>query len=698
MKKEIKAFFKRNQGSSYKSKDIAKKLGFVSEHEYASLKAVLHKLDEESFLIRIGKRYKLNKLPQTNLLQGRLDINKSGYGFVIINNDKSGDIFVAARNIGTAFDGDIVEVELFAKQKGKNIEGQIIQVLERKRKEYVGIIKKSKSFYFISTDDPAIHRDIYINESKLNGAKTGDKVVVGKLNWETSMLNPEAEVLEVLGKSGSHDTEILSLAREFDLKYKFNLSALSEANNISVKVSSEEINKRIDFRNKNVFTIDPGDAKDFDDALSIEKLSNKNFLVGIHIADVSHYVKKDSALDEEAFLRGNSVYFVGKVIPMLPEKLSNQICSLVPNGDRLTYSVIAEITPRGRIIDYKINKTIINSKKRFTYEEVQQIITKEEGDFADDIIQLNKIAIILRNKRMSEGSFDFMTPEVKFTLDENGVPVAYTLKEMKQSNMLVEEFMLLANKLVARHIALPKAGALRPFIYRVHDFPDPEKINEFARFVRTLGYSFDPNSASKSNQFQLLLNQAKGKPEEALINELAIRSMAKAIYSPKNIGHYGLGFKHYTHFTSPIRRYSDLIVHRLLFSYLNKLAGDIYSFEKLDEICDNISASERNAVEAERFSIKQKQIEYLKDHKGHEFLAIISGITNFGIFVKITDILAEGLIRLRDLDDDYYLYDEKKYAIIGKRTKKQYRLGDKINVRLIRIDEERSELDFIILE
>jgi ribonuclease R len=698
MKKEIKAFFKRNQGSSYKSKDIAKKLGFVSEHEYASLKAVLHKLDEESFLIRIGKRYKLNKLPQTNLLQGRLDINKSGYGFVIINNDKSGDIFVAARNIGTAFDGDIVEVELFAKQKGKNIEGQIIQVLERKRKEYVGIIKKSKSFYFISTDDPAIHRDIYINESKLNGAKTGDKVVVGKLNWETSMLNPEAEVLEVLGKSGSHDTEILSLAREFDLKYKFNLSALSEANNISVKVSSEEINKRIDFRNKNVFTIDPGDAKDFDDALSIEKLSNKNFLVGIHIADVSHYVKKDSALDEEAFLRGNSVYFVGKVIPMLPEKLSNQICSLVPNGDRLTYSVIAEITPRGRIIDYKINKTIINSKKRFTYEEVQQIITKEEGDFADDIIQLNKIAIILRNKRMSEGSFDFMTPEVKFTLDENGVPVAYTLKEMKQSNMLVEEFMLLANKLVARHIALPKAGALRPFIYRVHDFPDPEKINEFARFVRTLGYSFDPNSASKSNQFQLLLNQAKGKPEEALINELAIRSMAKAIYSPKNIGHYGLGFKHYTHFTSPIRRYSDLIVHRLLFSYLNKHAGDIYSFEKLDEICDNISASERNAVEAERFSIKQKQIEYLKDHKGHEFLAIISGITNFGIFVKITDILAEGLIRLRDLDDDYYLYDEKKYAIIGKRTKKQYRLGDKINVRLIRIDEERSELDFIILE
>jgi ribonuclease R len=698
MKIELKAFFNRNQVSGYKPKDLAIKLGFNSEHEYASLKAALHKLEEESFLIHTGKRYKLKRLPQTNLLTGRLDMHRSGYGFVIINNEKSGDIFIAERNIGTAFDGDTVEVELFAKQKGKNIEGQIIRVVERKRKEYVGIIKKSKSFYFISTDAPSIHRDIYINESKLNDAKTGDKVVVGKLVWETSMLNPEGEVLEVLGKSGSHDTEILSLAREFELKYKFNPVAISEAERIDLKISGDEIKRRLDYRNKNVFTIDPEDAKDFDDALSIEKLGNGNYSVGIHIADVSHYVKQGSALDTEAFERGNSVYFVGKVIPMLPEKLSNQICSLVPYEDRLTYSVIVEITPRGKVIDYKINKTIINSKRRFTYEEAQQTITNEEGDFVDDVLQLNKIAVLLRNKRMREGSFDFITPEVKFTLDENGVPVSYTLKVMKESNMLVEEFMLIANKLVARHIAMPQTGPVKPFVYRIHDYPDPEKINEFARFVKTLGYSFDPNSSAKSNQFQALLNQAKGKEEEALINELAIRSMAKAIYSPQNIGHYGLGFKHYTHFTSPIRRYSDLIVHRLLFSYLNKTTGEIYSLEKLSEICDNISASERNAVEAERFSIKQKQIEYLRDHKGSEFLAIISGITNFGIFVKITDILAEGLVRLRDLDDDYYLYDEKKYAIIGKRTKKQYRLGDKIHVKLIRVDEERSELDFIILE
>ena len=698
MKKELKAFFNRNQGRGYKSKDIASKLGFNSEHEYASLKAALHKLEEESFIIRTGKRFQFNKISGSHQLRGRLEINRNGFGFVNINDEKRGDVFIAARNIGTAFDGDLVEVELFAKQKGKNIEGQIVNVVERKRKEYVGIIKKSKSFYFISPDDPKMHRDIYINESKLNGAKTEDKVVVGKLVWDSSMLNPEGEVIEVLGKAGTHDTDIISIAREFDLKYKFPLPVLAEAESISNIIPKEEIKKRLDYRDKNVFTIDPEDAKDFDDALSIEKLGNGNLSIGIHIADVSHYVKKDSALDLEANERGNSVYFVGRVIPMLPEELSNQICSLVPNEDRLTYSVIVEVTPRGKIIDYSVNKTIINSKRRFTYEEAQKVIEDEVGDLAEDILLLNKIAEIYRKKRMREGSFNFISPEVKFNLDENGVPVSITIKQTKQSNMLVEEFMLLANKLVAQQIAVPKSGSVKPFVYRIHDLPDQEKIVEFSRFVKTLGYSFDPNATSKSIGFQNLLDQVKGKEEEVLSNELAIRSMAKAVYSPDNIGHYGLGFKYYSHFTSPIRRYSDLIVHRLLFNYQNLKSGEIYSLAQLEEICDYISASERNAVEAERFSVKQKQIEYLKNHLGNEFSAIISGITNFGIFVKITDILAEGLVKLRDLDDDYYIHDEKKYAIVGKRTKKQFRLGDKIQVKLVRVDEERSELDFTILD
>jgi len=697
MKKEIKAFFSRNPNRGFKAKEVAQKIGVTSDHEYSSVKAVLFKLEEEKFLVRIGKRLQLNKTSFSNKLKGKLEINRNGFGFVIIKTEKAKDVFIASRNLGTAFDGDIVEVELFAKQKGKNIEGQIVNVLERKRKEYVGVIKKSKSFFFISPDDPKIHRDIYITESNLNAAKAGDKVVVGKLSWDSSMLNPEAEVLEVLGKSGSHDTDILSLAREFNLKYKFPNSALTEAEKISVKIPQSEINNRIDFRNKNVFTIDPEDAKDFDDALSIEQLENGNLSIGIHIADVEHYVKKDSALDFEAQLRGNSVYFVGKVVPMLPEKLSNQICSLVPNEDRLTYSVIVEMTIRGRIVDYIISKTIINSKRRFTYDEAQDVIETGKGDLAKDILQLNKIAQIFRKKRMSEGSFDFISPEVKFKLDENGVPVSILIKQTKQSNMLIEEFMLLANKIVAKHIAVPKTGAVKPFVYRVHDLPDQEKIVEFSRFVKTLGYTFDPNASSKSIGFQNLLNQIKGKEEEALINELAIRSMAKAVYSPKNIGHYGLGFKYYSHFTSPIRRYSDLVTHRLLNNYKNAKSGEIYSLADLDKICDNISASERNAVEAERFSIKQKQIEYLRNHQGNEFSAIISGITNFGIFVKITDILAEGLIRLRDLDDDYYVHDEKKYSIVGKRTRKQYRLGDKIFVKLIRVDEERAELDFIIL-
>ena len=698
MKKKIIAFFKKNPGRGLKSRDIAKMLKITEEHEYVSLKSFLHSLVDEEFLMRSGKRYMLSQVPKSNKITGVLQITQGGFGFVVPKDSNIKDIFIASRNLSTAFNGDTVEVMLFANQKGKNIEGQITGIIKRKKDEIVGTLQKTNSFYFLKPDDHDLHRDIYISKNRIHGAKPGDKVIVGNIKWESPDLNPEGEIIELIGKSGTHDTEIISLAHEFNLQYRFSDKTQKEAEQISEEILPEDLNDRLDFREKTVFTIDPVDAKDFDDALSIELLENENYSVGIHIADVSNYVNYRTNLDNEAFSRGNSVYLVGKVIPMLPEKLSNNICSLVPFRDRCTFSVIVELTKRGKIVKYEIEKTIINSKRRFTYEEVQEIIDKESGDFAKEILQMNSLAKTMRIKRLREGSIDFFSPEVKFELDENGIPIRIYKKETQQSNMLVEEFMLLANKLVASHIAAPKRGNIKPFVYRVHDLPDNEKILDFAKFVKSLGYSFDPNAASKSNQFQLLMLSVKGTEEEAVINELAIRSMAKAVYSIHNIGHYGLGFGYYTHFTSPIRRYSDLIVHRLLYQYLKKKGNFHYSNEELDEISDHLSITERNAVDAERKSVKLKQTEYLQNHIGEEFHAIISGVTYFGIFVKITEILAEGLVKIRDLENDTYIYDEKKYALVGRNTKKQYRLGDKVNVKLIRVDIEKSEVDFIILE
>ncbi|MCB0729396.1 MAG: ribonuclease R [Ignavibacteriae bacterium] len=695
MKKIIKNYFTTNPNQTINSKTLGKNLR-IKKKDYEEFKQIVHSLLKEGFLTKSGKRYRLNRQSNKKFIGELSLVYDQNYGFVIFKDKSKKDVFISEKHLNTAFDGDKVEISLFAQRKGKNQEGQIVNVIERKRKEIVGVLRKSKSFYFVEPDDVKIHRDIYVPSKNLNNAKDGDKVVVAKIEWENQQLNPEGVITEVLGKAGSYDAEIASIAREFGIRYKFSKSVLQEAENLNTDISEIEVKSRIDFRSKNVITIDPKTAKDFDDAVSIEKLSNGNYSIGIHIADVSHYLTPGKPLFKEAEKRATSVYLVGKVIPMLPEKLSNNICSLVPNEDRLTFSVIVEFAPNGEQINYQISKSIINSKRRFTYEEVQEIIEKGEGDFAGDILELNKIARILRKERTEKGSINFTTPDVEFILDEKGTPVDIKIKESNESHQLIEEFMLLANRIVSAHVNKKDQREKTPFVYRIHDLPSEEKIMEFAKFVQSLGYNFNPDVHNYSSEIQKLLESVKGTEEEAVVNEIAIRSMAKAVYSTQNIGHFGLGFKYYSHFTSPIRRFPDLIAHKLIFEFITKDTSKSFNWKRLEEICDHSSFMERTAINAERLSIKLKQIEYLKNKIGENFKGVISGITHFGIFVELSSNLAEGLIHLKDLEDDYYVLDEKSYSIIGSHNEKQFRLGDKIQVKLKSVNEEKREIDFTL--
>ncbi|MBI2418791.1 MAG: ribonuclease R [Ignavibacteriales bacterium] len=730
MKKEVVAFFKKNPQAALKTRQLAKKLQIFEEHEYQNLKAARHQLVEEKILERLGKKFKVFVQTEArNSITGTLQITRQGFGFVLPDQKKFPDVFISERNLSSAMNGDKVEVILFARQKqnAKNLEGEITRVVKRRWELVPGTLRCHKTLYYVTPDTPDFQVDIFVEAEDAKRFKEGQQVLVGEIEWVSKNLNPKGKIVRSLNKQESLEDEYMGIISEFNLKEKFPVEVVDEAKKVNEKIPATETKKRVDFRKDIVITIDPVDAKDFDDALSIKQLENGNFSVGIHIADVSHYVVPGSPLDIEANKRGNSVYLAGKVLPMLPEELSNGICSLNPFVDRLTYSAIVELTSRGKVEKFEFAKTVINSKRRFSYEQVQEIITGEYAkkikeipkkkskktgteitepqveiipeEIVNTVNSLQKLASTLRKKRMREGSINFSSTEVKIVFDGNNTfPVDIKKSQNDESHQLVEEFMLLANKLVATYIIdLEKAGVPIPFVYRVHDLPDETKQQDFLNVLKLLGFKSLPSQAPiHAKELNKIIEAVQGKPDEALVSQLAVRSMAKAEYSTDNIGHYGLSFKNYTHFTSPIRRYSDLLVHRMLFAVIASKKKALYSKKDLTEICEQISFTERNAADAERQSVKMKQVQFMRKFIGFEFSAVISGVTNYGIFVQIIDYLSEGLIRLRDIEGDYFIYDEKKYSLIGKRTGKVFRLGDALKVKLVRVDESRCEMDFML--
>ena len=697
LRRKVREYLQQQLNGTFNYKQVSHAVDANSPSQQKEVAMMLAEMAYDGDLIETSPgKY---KLPQRNSVSIGTFVRRSNGKNGVITDADGETIFIAERNSMHALNGDKVKVIIAARRRGAEPEAEVVEIIEKAEQTFVGTIQVEKHYAFLSTDSKFLANDILIPRTKLKGGKDGDKAVARITSWPEGKKNPIGEIVDILGKTGENNAEIHAILAEYGLPYRYPESVEKAAAKIDAGITDEVVASRLDMRNVTTFTIDPKDAKDFDDALSIRRLENGNYEIGVHIADVTHYVTPDSIIDREAQKRATSVYLVDRVVPMLPEHLCNGICSLRPNEDKLSFSCIFEMDEEANIKSSHIARTVTRSNRRFTYEEAQEIIETGVGEYAQEILMLDHMAKIMRKHRYENGAIEFDRAEVRFEIDETGHPIDVYFKVSKDANKLIEEFMLLANRTVAQAIGLPHdKKKAKAFVYRVHDMPDPGKLADLSSLSRTFGYKVKADGSARevNRSLNRMLLDVKGKGEENLLSTLALRAMAKAVYTTQNIGHYGLGFEYYTHFTSPIRRYPDMMVHRLLDRYLN--GGRSVNVAKLEDLCKHSSAMEQLAANAERASIKYKQVEYLNDHLGEVFTGVISGVTEWGLFVELDENKCEGLVPVRDLADDYYDLDERNYCLVGRRGNSRYRLGDNVTVQIARANLERKQLDFALVE